>query len=61
MGIIKADPSVRAYIAIYEIEADDLAVPLNEMAARTADGRVQISDALQLDPPPVVTFYESTE
>lgn len=53
-----ADPSARSYLAIYEIEADDLAGPIQELAARSAAGRVQHSDVLQTDPPPVVTLYE---
>ena len=53
-----ADPSARSYLAIYEIEADDLTGPLQELAARSAAGRVQHSDSLQMDPPPVVTVYE---
>jgi hypothetical protein len=56
-----ADPNPSAktsYLAVYEIEADDLDQPLAELSARSADGRVPVSDALQLSPPPVVTIYE---
>ena len=47
-----------AYLAIYEFDAADLADPVRELGARTASGQVQMSDVLQLDPPPVVTIYE---
>ena len=55
------DPNSSAkdsYLAVYEIEADDLDQPLAELAARSADGRSVASDALRLSPPPVVTIYE---
>lgn len=55
---ITADPSARPYLAVYEIEADDLAAPLREMAARSADGRVRRSSSVEMDPPPVRSFYE---
>ncbi|MCK9902364.1 hypothetical protein CC117_19040 [Parafrankia colletiae] len=57
-GQITARPSAREYLAVYEIEADDLEVPLAEMAARSADGRVRESDSVQTDPPPALAFYE---
>jgi hypothetical protein len=57
-GPIPADPAVPTYLAIYEVEADDFDVPLREMSARSADGRVRRSDSLQTEPRPVVTFYE---
>ena len=60
-GSVTADPATPTYLAIYEIEADDLNVPLNELSARSAEGRVRRSDALQTDPRPVVTFYELLE
>jgi hypothetical protein len=56
-----ADPSARPYLAIYELEADDLTAPVDEWRARSASGQVHMSDALQMDPPPVVTFYELIE
>jgi hypothetical protein len=46
-----------SYLAIYEIEADDLMAPAKELRAR----RTQGAPALRLDPPPVVTFYELIE
>jgi hypothetical protein len=54
----RARSTKASYLAIYELEADDLGQPLAELAARSADGRMTSSDALQLTPPPVVTVYE---
>ena len=57
----EGDGPAHSYLAIYEIEADDLEAPLAELRARSASGRIKMSDAVQLDPPPVVTFYELIE
>jgi hypothetical protein len=53
-----ADGAGPAYLAIYELDAEDLADPVRALGARSASGQVQMSDVLQLDPPPVVTIYE---
>ena len=37
------------YLAIYEIEADDVKTFIEEMMARTADGRIQRSTAMSAD------------
>jgi hypothetical protein len=50
-----ADPT---YLAIYEIDADDLHAPVAELRARSASGQVPVSDLLQRDPPPAVTLCE---
>jgi len=50
-----------SYLAVYELEADDLGQPLAEPSTRSADGRMGRTDALQLSPPPVVTVYELIE
>nr|MDT0664401.1 DUF4286 family protein [Micromonospora sp. DSM 115978] len=60
-GHVTAGPSIPAYLAIYEIEADDVAAPLNELAERSATGRVRRSNSVEIDPRPVVTFYELLE
>jgi hypothetical protein len=46
------------YLAIYELDADDVSVPVAEWRARSAAGQSSRSDAMQLDPPPQVTLYE---
>jgi hypothetical protein len=56
-----ADPSRRQYLAIYELEADDLGQTFDELGKRAADGGIQMSDALQMTPPPVVTVLELME
>ena len=55
---VPADPSKRRYVAVYEIEADDLDEPVREMRARRDAGTTTRSDTLQTDPPPVITMYE---
>jgi hypothetical protein len=56
-----AGSDVPAYLAIYEIEADELTAPAAELRARRAAGLTHESGALRLDPPSVVTFYELLE
>lgn len=46
-------------LAVYEIDADDLAAPLRELRRRSAAGETTPTTALQLDPPPVVGLYEA--
>lgn len=48
----------RPYLAVYEIEADDLTAPLAELRKRASEGRSTGTTALQLDPPPITTLYE---
>jgi hypothetical protein len=54
-GPIKAPAGSHSYLALYEVEADDLQAALTAMRTRPK-GRV--STALALDRPPVVAFYE---
>ncbi|KZS68541.1 hypothetical protein A4G29_09720 [Mycobacterium kansasii] len=46
------------YVALYEIEGDDLQAILDNMIASA--GRLHMSDALQFDPPPVMRLLEVT-
>jgi hypothetical protein len=46
------------YLAVYELEADDLDAPVAELRARSAAGHIARSDALATDPPPTVRLYE---
>lgn len=46
------------YLAIYEIDADDLSGPPAEWSARRAAGLATGTTALRQDPPPAVTIYE---
>ena len=46
------------YVAIYELEGDDLQAILDNMIANA--GRLHMSDALQLDPAPIPRVLETT-
>jgi hypothetical protein len=52
------DDAGSVYVAVYEIDSDDLEAPMRELVARSGDGRVRMSELLQMDPPPVVTLCE---
>jgi hypothetical protein len=47
------------YLAIYEIDSDDLDFIAKELPARAADGRFNMSPALQTEPPPLAVLYEA--
>lgn len=49
------------YLAVYDLDAEDLSALAGEAAARSESGEIHISDVLRLDPPPVITFYELIE
>ncbi|GFG66680.1 hypothetical protein MKUB_41700 [Mycobacterium kubicae] len=46
------------YVALYEVEADDLPSVLQNMLDNA--GQLHMSDALQFDPPPVMRLLEVT-
>lgn len=46
------------YLAVYEIEADDLRAPMSALRGRDRDGGAGATDAIRMDPPPTVTLYE---
>lgn len=46
------------YLAIYEIEADDLSAPLAELRTRAKAGQSTATDAVSTEHPAVVTLYE---
>jgi hypothetical protein len=54
----QAASGASTYIALYELDADDLGKVFEEIAAQSMDGRIQMSDALSMDPPPVPVIYE---
>ena len=43
---------------MYELEADDLGAVLGELGARAMDGRMKMSDAMEMDPVPSMVIYE---
>ena len=46
------------YVAIYEVEGDNLQAVLDNMIANA--GQLHMSDALQFDPPPIMRLLEVT-
>jgi hypothetical protein len=46
------------YVAIYEVEGDNLQAVLDNMIASA--GQMHMSDALQLDPPPIPRLLQTT-
>jgi hypothetical protein len=51
-------PDVPRYSAVYELEADDLKDVIGEIASRAMDGRMNMSDAMAMDPVPSMVIYE---
>jgi hypothetical protein len=56
-----ADSTICPYVAIYEIEADDLADVMDEVSARIAAGQITRSDAISQDPAPIVMICDLIE
>lgn len=48
------------FVAIYELDCDDLQSVISELGARAGRGEIQMSDVLQMDPPPTVRVLELT-
>jgi hypothetical protein len=46
------------YVALYELESDNLQAVLDSMVANA--GQLHMSDALQLDPPPIMRLLQVT-
>lgn len=46
------------YLALYEIEVDDLETIPQEMRERASDGRMFMSEAIEVDPVPPAWIYE---
>jgi hypothetical protein len=51
-------PPGHKYLAVYELEAGDLAEPVAELRSRSTSGRMDRSDALAANPAAVITIYE---
>lgn len=56
-GFGPADPSIPAHLAIYDLDSDDLDGLVAEIATRAGDGRIEMTDAMELDPTPVTLLY----
>ncbi|MQY26189.1 DUF4286 family protein [Nocardia aurantia] len=50
-----------SYLAVYELEADDLNAPLVALRERNGADRAAGAELLSADPPPIVTVYELIE
>ncbi|WP_207843831.1 hypothetical protein [Williamsia soli] len=48
------------HIALYEIECDDLTTALDLLRSAAQSGALNMSDALQMDPPPAIRLLEVT-
>jgi hypothetical protein len=42
------------YVAVYELELDDLSQVMKILGDAATSGRMPVSDAMQMDPPPTV-------
>jgi hypothetical protein len=56
-----ADPSRPQYLAIYELEGDDLGQILKELRQRGANGELRRNDAIERSPAPLTTVYQVRE
>jgi hypothetical protein len=52
------DDGETEYLAVYEIEADDLGAPVQELRRRSAAGETTQTDTIRRDPPPDAVLYE---
>jgi len=59
--VLGGDGAVPEYVAVYDIEADDITLPVQELRTRSAAGQMTHSDSLAVTPPPIVTLYELIE
>jgi hypothetical protein len=50
-----------SYLAVYELDADDVRSPLRELGGRVSSGVIEMSDVIQQDPAPIITLYELTD
>jgi hypothetical protein len=51
----------RRYLAVYDLDCADPRALLRDLQAAATDGRLTMSDALQVDPFPVVKLYDVWE
>jgi hypothetical protein len=47
-----------AYLAIYEVEAEDLQAAYAGLGAAAQKGELRMSDVMAFDPPPAMALYE---
>jgi antibiotic biosynthesis monooxygenase (ABM) superfamily enzyme len=49
-----------AYVAIYDVDVDDLSAVMATLGEAATSGKLQMSDAMQMDPPPSVQILGLT-
>jgi hypothetical protein len=54
------DATRHEYVAIYEIDAENVQGVIDELGARMASGTIHMSDVVEMDPLPSVVLYEET-
>lgn len=54
---VGGDDSTTKYLAVYQIEADDPQAVIDDIAVAAGDGRLNMSDVLQMEPPPDALLY----
>ena len=59
--VVGPDGDIPAHLAIYEIDTDDPSAIIDELASRAGDGRIFMSDVLEMDPPPTTLLYIERE
>ena len=57
-GLFPNEAGASPYLAVYELDTDDLSAALQELGVRAGDGRLKMSDAMSMDPIPTMTLYE---
>lgn len=55
--VCPGDAAPHRYLAVYEVQGDEQSIR-QDIAARMADGTLERSSALQLDPPPLMLFVQ---
>ena len=50
--------AAHSYVAIYEVDSDDVQGVMDAIGKAAANGALPLSDALQLNPPPGMTLCE---
>jgi len=54
------DATLHEYLGIYEFDTDNVQGMVSELGERMANGTIQLSDVVQLDPLPSVMVFEET-
>lgn len=58
--VVDGGPDAHTFLTVYEIDADDVRAPLQEVYRRTKSGEMNIPDHARNGRPPTTTLYELT-